>query len=240
MMGQTGAARVKSRRRKRRLGTETACPTPSIRTMQIPVDHLVYATSDLDRGMREVEEMTGIAPILGGQHPGRGTRNALVALGNDSYLEIVAPDPAQPPPASARWLGVDSVTSSRLTTWAVKHSHLLNLRTHAAEHGVPLGELRTGSRRRADGATLSWKLTDPDPLVASGVIPFFIDWGDSPHPSQSAAPGATLVSLRLEHPDVAEVRRMLRTLDLDVVVSSAEDPAIVAVIEGRRGRVELW
>jgi len=34
----------------------------------------------------------GIAPVLGGRHPGGGTRNALIAPGADSYLEIVGPD----------------------------------------------------------------------------------------------------------------------------------------------------
>jgi hypothetical protein len=48
-----------------------------------------------------------------------------------------------------------------------------------------------------------------------------------------------LVDLRVEHSDVEKIRRMLRTLDLDVPVSAAERAAIVAVIEGPRGRVEL-
>ncbi len=207
--------------------------------MSIPVDHLVYATPDLDRGMRDIEAITGVAPTLGGQHPGRGTRNALIALGNDAYLEIVAPDPAQPAPARPRWLGVDGVTTSRITTWAVKGSHLPELRARAVKHDVPLGEVRFASRRRADGVNLSWSLTDPDPLIADGVIPFFIDRDDSPHPSQSAAPGATLVDLRIEHPDPEHVGRMLRVLDLDVIVAAADEPAVIVWTEGRRGLVEL-
>jgi hypothetical protein len=207
--------------------------------MQTPVDHLVYATPDLERGMEEIERLTGVSPTLGGQHPGRGTHNALIALGAGAYLEIVAPDPDQPPPAGARWLGVDTVTASRLTAWAARGSGLSDLRSRAVAHGVPLGEVRSGARQRSDGVRLSWRLTDPDPLVAGGVIPFFIDWGESPHPSRSAAPGASLVDFRVEHPDVAGVRRMLRVLDLDVAVTRAERAALVAVVEGRRGRVEV-
>jgi glyoxalase-like protein len=209
-------------------------------TSRLPsVDHLVYATPDLDRGMREIEQLTGVTPTLGGQHPGRGTRNALIALGGDAYLEIVAPDPGQPPPTTARWLGVDEVTSSRLTTWAAKSHDPSALRTHAVERGVTIGDVRSGERQRADGLRLSWQLTNPDPLVADGLIPFFIDWGESPHPSRSAAHGATLVALHLEHPDVAYIERLLRALYLDISVVAAEKPAIVAVIDGRSGRVQL-
>ena len=207
--------------------------------MQTVVDHLVYATPDLARGMEEIEHLTGVAPTLGGQHPGRGTRNALIALGADAYLEIVAPDPEQPPPAGARWLGVDTAETSRLTTWAARGRSLPELRAHAAEQGVLLGEVRSGARQRADGVHLSWRLTDPDPLVAGGVIPFFIDWDGSPHPSRSAARGASLVDLRVEHPDVEGVQRLLRVLDLHVTVTRAELAALVAVLEGPRGRVEL-
>jgi len=203
------------------------------------VDHLVYAAPDLDCGIDEIERLTGVVATPGGRHPGRGTRNALVALGGDTYLEIIAPDPEQPPPTAPRWLGVDAVTTPRLTTWAVKGTNLDQLRTRARDEGVMLGEVRAGERERADGVTLSWQLTDPEPLIADGVIPFFIDWGTSPHPARSAVGGVRLKEIRLEHPDIAEVRRMLRALDLDVPTVGAEYPAVVAVVEGRYGLVEL-
>jgi hypothetical protein len=104
---------------------------------------------------------------------------------------------------------------------------------------VPLGEVKSGTRRRPDGVQLSWQFTDPWAPVADGVVPFFIDWGNSPHPARTAAKGTTLVSLRAEHPDAQPAREMLRHLGLDLPVNRAPSAALIAVIEGPRGTLEL-
>lgn len=75
--------------------------------------------------------------------------------------------------------------------------------------------------------------------MADGIVPLFIDWGDTPHPAFTAARGATLVSLRAEHPDVRGVSEMLRNLGLDLPVTQGSSPALIATIDGPRGRVEL-
>jgi hypothetical protein len=203
------------------------------------VDHLVYATADLNRGIEEIEKLLGVRATAGGQHPGRGTRNALIALGPTTYLEIIAPDPDQPPPKQPRPFGIDGLQESKLVAWCVNGRDLEQLRSEAVRKGVPLGEIRSGSRRRPDGVELSWRFTDPSTLVADGIVPFFIDWGDSPHPAFTAAKGAKLVSLRAEHPDVRRVRGMLRLLGIDLPVKRGESPALIAVIESPRGPVEL-
>ena len=203
------------------------------------VDHLVYATPDLNRGIEEIEKLLGVRAIAGGQHPGFGTRNALIALGPTTYLEIIGHDPEQPPPQQPRPFGLDGLKRSRLVAWCVKESNLEQLRHDALRKGVPLGEVMSGSRRRPDGVQLSWQFTNTRVLVADGIVPFFIDWGKSPHPAQSAAKGATLVSFHAQHPDVQTVRGMLRHLGLDLPVNSGESPALIAIIEGPRGRVEL-
>jgi len=203
------------------------------------VDHFVYATPDLNRGVEEIEKLLGVRAIAGGRHPGRGTRNALVALGPTAYLEILAPDPEQPPPQESRPFGLDGLKESKLVAWFVKGRDLERLRSEAVRKGVPLGEVKSGSRQRPDGVHLSWHYTDPSVRVADGIVPLFIDWGDSPHPAHTAAKGATLISLRAEHSDVRAVREMLRRLGIDLQVKEGQSPALIAVIEGPRGRVEL-
>ena len=56
----------------------------------------------------------------GGQHPGLGTRNALIALGPSMYLEIVGPDPEQPKPLEPRWFCINDLAAPRLVAWAAK------------------------------------------------------------------------------------------------------------------------
>lgn len=202
-------------------------------------DHLVYATPDLGVGIDAIDKLLGVRATPGGQHPGLGTRNALVALGPSSYLEIIGPDPEQPKPPGPLRFGIDDLKAPRIVTWVAKGTELEQITRAAAERGVKLGSVIPGSRRRPDGVVLAWHYTDPNTVVADRIVPFLIDWGSSPHPSATAARGATLVALRAEHPDPERVRTMLGVLGLDLRVQPAPAPAIIATIDSPRGRVEL-
>jgi hypothetical protein len=203
------------------------------------VDHLVYATPDLRLGIETIEKLLGVRATSGGQHPGRGTRNALVSLGPGVYLEIIGPDPQQPAPGLPRPFGIDDLKAPRLVTWAAKGQNLEPFAKQAARDGVKLGQVIDGSRRRTDGVMLSWRYTDPRTVVSGGVVPFFIDWGQTPHPSSTAASGASLIDLRAEHPDPEQVQNALGRLGLDLRVQRGQGPALIATVNGPRGRVEL-
>ena len=203
------------------------------------VDHLVYAPPDLESGIKTIEQLIGVRATPGGQHPGLGTRNALVSLGPSTYLEIIGPDPDQSAPRGPRRFGIDRMKSPTLVGWVAKGVELERFVEIAHERGVMLGAVMPGSRKRPDGAELTWRYTDPAVVIDHRIIPYFIDWGSSPHPALSAAPGGRLIALRAEHPDPGHVTTRLKQLGLDLSVGPGPKAALVATIEGPRGRVQL-
>lgn len=203
------------------------------------VDHLVLATPDLDDTVDRFTTLVGVCAVSGGSHPAWGTRNALIALGRRAYLEIVGPDPEAPPRDSARPFGLDDLSDPRLATWAVRGRGLDTLVAEAREGGVELGTVQRCTRRRPDGVLLAWSMTDCEAPRAGGVIPFFIDWGDTTHPAETSPLGGTLVELRARHPQAAEIEAQLTALGLTVAVEPGESPGLVATLETMRGPLEL-
>ena len=203
------------------------------------IDHLVYASPDLELGIKRLEELLGVRASPGGSHAGLGTRNALLCLGSNSYLEIIGPDSAQIDYLSPRPFGIDELTSPTLVTWAAKASSLKDLTKSAAKAGIHLGEAFDMSRQLPDGQLLSWSLTFPQLTAGKGFLPFFIDWGSTPHPSQSAAGGATLTKLMIEHPHCEKLTEDLQTLGIESHLQRAACASLIATIEGNKGPVEL-
>ena len=203
------------------------------------LDHLVYATPDLEATVVSLEQRLGVRASEGGRHPGRGTRNALMAIGARSYLEIVGPDPAQHPFDHSTWFGIDDLPGPKLVTWAAKSSNLSDVVSAAERGGLKLGPITSGSRQRADGVTLTWQFTEPTFIQEDGILPFFIDWKSSSHPAANAAAGAELHSFFAEHPEPERVRGLLAALGLDLEVRSAPKPGLVAVLRTARGEFQL-
>ncbi|MBS1716823.1 MAG: VOC family protein [Armatimonadetes bacterium] len=203
------------------------------------VDHLVYATRDLDKTVVELEELMGVRATPGGQHPGRGTRNALISLGPSAYLEIIGPDPAQEIPPVRRWFSIDQLREPRIVTWAAKTNDVGAAVARAAGGGVQLGPVLEGSRQRPDGVKLSWQYTNPDMIVADGIVPFLINWGASPHPASGWKGEVTLLELKAEHPNPEQVRSQLQALGLVMPVDQAPRPGLTAILQTPNGRLDL-
>lgn len=203
------------------------------------VDHLIYGAPDLERGIEEVERRLGARPAPGGRHPQYGTRNALLALGEATYLEVMAPDPEHPEPGDGVLFALDELEVPRLVTWALRAEEIEADAARARDRGVRLGAVRAGSREQPDGSELTWKLTHPRALPMGGVVPFLIDWGETPHPAESAPEGGALAGLRAEHPDPEAAREALAALGAGMPVEAGPRPRLIATVRTAGGTAEL-
>jgi hypothetical protein len=201
------------------------------------IDHILLGVSDLDHGVHWVEQRTGVRAAIGGVHPGRGTRNALLSLGPRCYLEIIAPDPQQPllPPAQP----LVAMREPRLFNWAVHTHDIAADDKRAVAAGIATEGLAGGSRRRPDGKVLRWqtcRLKDD----RGGLLPFFIQWDrESVHPAEDAPAGCVLRRFGVQTPSVKKFEELFRSLAVDVSLSQGEPPALRATIHSPKGEVEL-
>lgn len=204
------------------------------------LDHLVYAVPDLIAGIEKVQAMLGAMVSPGGGHERWGTRNALLGVGSRRYLEVVGPDPDAPGHATARPFGIDDLPGPRLATWCVAPPDLDKALESLRRVGYDPGPPIEMSRRTPGGTLLSWRMAmPPGALPAGGVLPFLIDWGTTPHPSESAPSNVTLTRLSAEHPNPRTVRRVLDMLGVDLPIRKRTRPGLIAEFETPNGRVEL-
>ena len=202
------------------------------------VDHLLLGAADLDQGLTLVREKTGLNPVIGGSHPGVGTRNALLPLGNRQYLEIIAPDPAQQ--AFTYQTDLRELQEPRLITWAAATRDISATARDARDAGLEVIGPRDGSRRKPDGEVLHWKtLGIKNNCTISGVapIPFFIQWGEGvQHPSQDGAASCRLESLEFVHPESRQVANVLRKLGIEAKVKPGQEARLTATLSTPKGR----
>src|SRR5207253_9345067 len=71
-----------------RPGRRRLAASPGSTLVLVELDHVLIAVDDLAAAARELEARHGLASIRGGRHPGWGTANRIVPLGQ-TYLELV-------------------------------------------------------------------------------------------------------------------------------------------------------
>ena len=150
--------------------------------MAMRIDHVIYATADLDAAAARVEAAIGVAARGGGRHDGIGTHNRIVPLGG-GYLELLAVADADEAAGSALGAAIQSRIADHgdgLFAWAV-----------AVEDVGPvakrLGIEVTGISRSG----LTARLTGVAEAMADPLLPFFIarDPGIADPSGSDAGPG---------------------------------------------------
>lgn len=217
--------------------------------MNAHIDHLVIAADSLEQGAAWCEATLGVAPGPGGTHPLMGTHNRLLAIGSPAfercYLEIIAIDPAAPPPGRTRWFGLDDPLLRAALRDRPQFIHAV-ARTGNIEMlrwGLINCQLDPGTllaaHRDTPAGRLAWRITvrDDGVLLVDGALPTLIEW-QGPHPCERMAASPVQLqslSLRCLPP---RVRQLLR-LAGGVKAERENGPALQATLTTPRGVVVL-
>lgn len=204
-------------------------------TNGVSLDHVIWATPDLEGYVGRFEALTGIKPTYGGEHTNGVTANYLVSLGPCTYLEIVGPKPGITP----------EDLGDRAPTYAREHvagfalgADLVNPPAALAE--LSLGERREGGRNKPDGSALSWVTAGLGGFnFGEDKFQFVIQWTSEPHPAATAAAGAEIMQLTIANPQATGLRELVEGNRLPIVLQPSGIPNIWLTIKTPKGSVIL-
>jgi catechol 2,3-dioxygenase-like lactoylglutathione lyase family enzyme len=130
------------------------------------IDHVIYATADLDAAAARVESELGLSAVPGGRHEGHGTHNRIVPLGG-GYLELMAiadPEEAAGSPIGSAVQGRLADQGDGLFAWCIAVDDVERV---AERLNLPVTTIaRQGLTARLVGVAEAL----PNP-----VLPFFIE-----------------------------------------------------------------
>ena len=129
------------------------------------IDHVIYATADLDAATARLEAEHGLVATGGGRHDGIGTVNRTVPLGG-GYLEVIAiadAEEAEGAPLGRVFASRIRASAEGLMGWAV------------AVEDASAAAARTGTELSTIGRQgLSATLAGVSVAMAEPFLPFFI------------------------------------------------------------------
>lgn len=134
------------------------------------IDHVVILVDDLNAAIEQYQAL-GFDVESGGRHP-RFTENALVSVGDGSYLELIAfyeTEGAE----QHRWHKY-LASGGGLVDYAVGTGSVESQMETARERGVAYDGPNAGARTRPDGRELRWKTATPAGGDTAG-LPFLIE-----------------------------------------------------------------
>ncbi len=161
------------------------------------LDHLSFAAGpDGLRGTAQrIGELLGREFVDGGVHPRFGTRNMILPLAGDTYLEIVEAldHPASDKAPFGQAVKARSALGGGWLGWVVAVKDISVVEQRLGREAV------AGNRHLPDGSELRWRQIGINGLIADPQVPYFIEWDDStaPHPSTGADPAWALASLEI-------------------------------------------
>lgn len=204
----------------------------------VELDHILWWSPDLDAGIEFIDAASGVRPVVGGVHPGQGTRNALAALDGGCYFEVLSRDPGQHGAPGLLDLDIDRQEQSGLFAFCCRSTDLDRVADRAAALGLVSQGPTPSQRMTPTGDVLRWRMLLLDGNPDTPSLPFFIDWMDTPHPSTTTPTGLGLVDFWVTHPEPEELIPIYEVLGVPVRIEPGP-VGLEAEFEGPTGRFTL-
>ena len=149
------------------------------------VDHVSYAAEHdgLQATAQRLAKLIGVTPVDGGIHPRFGTRNVILPLAHERYVEVVEvlDHPASDKAPFGQAVRARSEAGGGWLGWCIAVDDLAPLETRIGREAVP------GNRHRPDGVELRWRQLGIKGLMSDPQLPYFVQWEDAAlHPSTAA------------------------------------------------------
>jgi hypothetical protein len=160
------------------------------------VDHVSYAAEHdgLKATAERLAKLIGVEPVNGGVHPRFGTRNVILPLAHDRYVEVVEvlDHPASDKAPFGQAVRARSEAGGGWLGWVVRVDDITPFEKRLGR------EAADGFRHRPDGTELRWRQLGVKGLISDPQLPFFVEWQTPEcHPSIGADTAVTIKSLQI-------------------------------------------
>lgn len=160
------------------------------------VDHVSYAAEPdgLKATAQRLADKLGVATVDGGVHPRFGTRNIIIPLAHERYVEVVdvLDHPASDKVPFGQAVRARSEAGGGWLGWVVRVDDMSEAEQRLGREAV------VGNRHRPDGVELRWLQLGVKGLIADPELPFYVQWDDmSVHPSVGAKTKVTISGLQI-------------------------------------------
>lgn len=172
------------------------------------IDHVSYAAGPdgLQATAQRLGELLDVTPRDGGVHPRFGTRNVILPLTEQRYLEVVEvlDHPSSDKVPFGQAVRARSERGGGWMAWVVAVDDLGPVEERLGRAAVD------GNRHTPEGVDLRWRQIGVKNVIDHGNRPFFVRWDSAPedHPSQLAPSSAGLTGLTIGG-DFHQVREWL-------------------------------
>lgn len=221
---------------------------PASHNVGMRLDHVSYAAGPdgLNATAERLGALLGAEFEDGGVHPRFGTRNRILPMANNTYIEVVEvlDHPASDKAPFGQAVRARSEAGGGWLGWVVRVDDLAPVEQRLGRESVP------GNRHLPTGEELTWRQIGIKGLQADPQLPFFVKWLSDMalHPSNAApdAPKISLLGLEIAgDPDRVDdwlgghADKVLTDIDIKWVAPNGQPGVLAATFQTPNGEVRI-